>query len=132
MAQQFIAKHDHERSDAKVRPLVIFLIFMAGGVLFSFAVTTVLFEFFTQRVESKGAPANALKIVDEEPAGPVLQVVPGLDLRQMRLAEQERYDSYGWVDKQGGIVHIPVDKAIDLMLEAGATAGQAESAAGGE
>ena len=124
MAQQFIAKHDHERTDAQVRPLVIFLILMTGGVLFSFALTTILFEFFTQRVESKTAPAHALKIVDEEPAGPLLQVVPGLDLRQMKAAEQERYSGYGWVDQRGKVVHIPVEKAIDLMLEKGLPARQ--------
>ena len=92
---------------------------MSVGVLFSFAVTTILFEFFNQRVESKGVPANALKVVDEEPAGPPLQVVPGLDLRQMRAEEQERYEGYGWVDREGGVARIPVEKAIDLMLERG-------------
>ncbi len=131
MAQQFLAQHDHERTDAHVRPLVIFLILMTGGVLFSFGVTTVLFEFYTQRAESKGNPANALKVVDEEPTtAPLLQVVPGLDLRQIRASEAERYNSYGWVDQRTNVVHIPVDKAIDLLLEKGVPSrGQANAQA---
>ena len=69
-----------------------------------------------------------MQIVDEEPSGPQLQVVPGLDLRQMQAAEEERYNSYGWVDQPADIVHIPVDKAIDLLLENGLPTRQEEGA----
>ena len=26
-------------------------------------------------------------------------------------------EAYGWIDKDNGIVHIPIDKAIELTLE---------------
>ena len=31
-------------------------------------------------------------------------------------------DSYGWVDKNAGTVHIPIDDAMRLTLERGAAA----------
>jgi hypothetical protein len=38
--------------------------------------------------------------------------VPELKQRQRVLLQ-----SYGWVDRQRGVVHIPVKRAIDLVLE---------------
>lgn len=34
-------------------------------------------------------------------------------------AENARLDSYRWVDRSNGIVHIPIDRAIDLILQRG-------------
>ena len=33
-----------------------------------------------------------------------------------RLAQRERLSSYGWVQRERGTVHIPIDRAIDLYL----------------
>lgn len=34
-----------------------------------------------------------------------------------RRTDRARLESYGWVDRDAGIVHIPIDRAIDLMVE---------------
>ena len=128
MAQQFTSKHDHERTDAKVRPLAYFLIAMFFTVVGSYLVTSLLFEYFTQRIETKTAPSAPLQVLDEMPPEPHLQVVPGLDLGQIRATEDERLHGYGWVDEGRKIVHIPIDKAMDLVV-AGATSESAEAEA---
>ena len=117
--QQFTHVHDHERTDAKVGPLYLFLAIMGVTLVFSFLFTSVLFEFLTQRAESKSAPAAPLQVVDELPSGPALQVVPGLDLNLMRASEIERLESSGWVDESQRTVHIPIETAIDVLLEKG-------------
>jgi hypothetical protein len=33
--------------------------------------------------------------------------------------ERRRLDSYGWIDRERGIVHIPIDRAIAIMAEKG-------------
>jgi len=38
---------------------------------------------------------------------------------QLYAAERRRLDSYGWIDRAHGIIHIPVDRAIALMAEKG-------------
>jgi len=116
---EFTQTHDHERTDAKVGPLYLFLAIMGVTLVFSFLFTGVLFEFFTQRAESKSEPAAPLQVRDELPPGPALQVVPGLDLNLMEASETQRLEGYGWVDESQGTVHIPIDTAIDLMLEEG-------------
>ena len=119
MAQEFTSEHIHERSDAKVKPLAIFLILMGVTVFASAAFTVVLFDFFTQRAQSFDKPVSPLQIKNETSSGPRIQVVPGLDLRLQREAEGERLNGYGWVDQGAGVVHIPIDKAVDVLLEKG-------------
>ena len=119
MAQEFTREHKHEETDAKVGPLAKFLVAMGVVIALSFLFTVALFDFFTQRVESKGATAPPLQVRDELPPRPHLQVVPGLDLTLQRQAERQRLESYGWVDEANKVVHLPIDKAIDALLERG-------------
>ena len=112
-------EHVHERTDAHVKPLVIFLIVMTAAVVFSFLFTDVLFDLLMQRAETKGNPASPVQIIDEKPSGPQLQVVPGLDWRAMKAANADRLESYGWVDEGAGVAHIPIEAAVDVLLERG-------------
>ncbi len=53
----------------------------------------------------------------QTPPAPRLQVYPILDLQAFRQSEQQMLTSYGWVDRQHGIVRIPVDQAIRIVLQ---------------
>jgi hypothetical protein len=44
---------------------------------------------------------------------------PHVELTKFRQAEAMQLDSYSWVDPNKGIVHVPVDVAIDLVLKKG-------------
>jgi|RhiMethySRZTD1v2_1073278.scaffolds.fasta_scaffold10520_8 hypothetical protein len=66
------------------------------------------------------------------PPSPRLQGVPGLspslpreDLEALRAREAERLGSYGPADA-GGFVRIPIERAMDLLLEKGIPAVQKE------
>jgi hypothetical protein len=50
---------------------------------------------------------------------PRLQISPPADLAKFREEEARRLNSYGWVDKSAGTVRIPVDRAMDLVLQKG-------------
>jgi len=45
------------------------------------------------------------KVVDEQPA----------ELRSLRAAQRTRLEETGWVDKQHGIVAIPIERAMELL-----------------
>ena len=109
----------HELRDVTVRPIVGFCIGLLLLVAFSFWVTRVLFKYFAAR-EAK--VTSTLSLVEERPQlppEPRLQTNPRADLRELREAEEKRLDSYGWVDRNAGIVHIPIDDAIKLTLQRG-------------
>ena len=52
---------------------------------------------------------------DRLPIGPlVITDEPGA-LRQLRTKERDVLHHYGWVDKNQGVVRIPIDRAIELL-----------------
>lgn len=55
----------------------------------------------------------------EIPPVPRLQTNPAADYAALRRAQQARLDSFGWVDVGKGIVHLPIARAIDILLERG-------------
>ena len=54
-----------------------------------------------------------------EPPGPRLQVRPEIELAAFRAQEDAILSSYAWVDKEQGIVRIPVEEAMRLVVERG-------------
>jgi len=53
------------------------------------------------------------------PPVPRLQVFPVRHWTDFQTAEKERLESYGWMDRSTGAVHIPIERAIDLVAERG-------------
>jgi hypothetical protein len=50
---------------------------------------------------------------------PHLQVDPPAELQAQRAAERARLSSYGFVDREHGFVHIPIEVAKRRLLERG-------------
>jgi hypothetical protein len=63
-------------------------------------------------------PARAPQVAVEPPA-PRIQASPAADLRDLRAYEDSELHGYGWVDKQKGIVRIPIERAIELVARQG-------------
>jgi hypothetical protein len=40
-------------------------------------------------------------------------------LNDFRAGEKRELEGYGWVDRQNGVVRIPVERAMTLLLERG-------------
>jgi hypothetical protein len=53
------------------------------------------------------------------PAEPRLQTTPVQDLAAVRGQDERLLRSYGWVDEQKGIVRIPIDAAMQLIVQRG-------------
>jgi hypothetical protein len=53
------------------------------------------------------------------PPAPRLQVTNADDLHLFRAKETAIVNSYGWVDKNAGVVRLPVDRAMELVAERG-------------
>jgi hypothetical protein len=67
---------------------------------------------------------NALIDVDRTlriaPPGPRLLTDPQDDMKRFRAEEEKWLDSYHWIDKQKGIVHIPIEEAMKKLARTGA------------
>lgn len=54
-----------------------------------------------------------------EPPQPRLQTDPSEDLARFRAEEDKRLNSYYWIDKKRGIVHVPIEQAMQKVAEEG-------------
>lgn len=116
----------HETTDVSIRGI---LIFGAGLIVAAFLiqlVVWVLFRYIDTHQEARTAPAYPLAAQQEVrvPPEPRLQTNPREDLRQLREQEDRILSSYGWVDKSGGVVRIPIDEAMKLTVQRGLPARQ--------
>ena len=76
-------------------------------------------SYFTRTEFGSKQPVTLVKEVPRRPALPALQVSPPEELQQLRKAEEQVLNSYGWVDRKAGVVRIPVDEAMKKVLEKG-------------
>ncbi len=71
-----------------------------------------------QRHDVKPSPIAAAN-QPRVPPGPGLQASPEAELAAFRANEDRELSSWGWVDHEKGIAHVPVERAIDAVAEAG-------------
>lgn len=50
---------------------------------------------------------------------PRLQISERMDLRQFRANEDGELTNYAWVNRTSGIVRVPIERAMDLVLQKG-------------
>lgn len=72
--------------------------------------------FFVSRFYPQRAGASAQRPALHAPA-PQLQLDDVADMDAMRKQTLQRLESYGWVDREAGTVHIPVERAIERVIE---------------
>jgi hypothetical protein len=111
----------HEESDANIAAIFGFAFgLFAIGVAVLFAVWLLLVSFAAR--EARRATREFPLAAEQEsrvPPEPRLQTNPRQDLRDLRTAEDMMLTSYGWVDKNAGIVRIPIREAMKLAVQRG-------------
>lgn len=108
----------YESAPVKTGRLLAFgaavVVMVVAGLLVSDAVFHMIV-----RIQPMGPPATPFEVGREMPPAPRLQTAAPLDLKRYRDDQNKTLDSYGWVDSQAGIVRIPVERAMDLLLQKG-------------
>lgn len=108
----------YETRDASIPSLAKFAIGLFVLLVVALWAMRGLFNYF--RVEQTlGPPASPFADTRPLPPGPRLQVAPARDWRQLHASENEILTSYSWVDRQAGVVRIPIDRAMDLLAQRG-------------
>jgi hypothetical protein len=97
-------------------------VWLVVAMLISIAIVYGTFWFFEgqeratdQRVQQYPLAVGQTK----EPPTPRLQTQPFKDVYLLRQGENEKLHGYGWVDKEAGITHIPIERAMDVLIEKG-------------
>ena len=112
----------HEHTDIDVSVGYKFGLWLAVAMMISAGIVYGSFWFFERQTQTANAVAQkyplAVDRVMEAPL-PHLQNQPFKDIYALRQGENDRLTSYGWLDKDGGVTRIPIDRAMEVMLQKG-------------
>ena len=111
----------HEHTDVNVWMIVQFAIWLIGSAVVVHVLMGLMFVWFVETRESVSVPQFPLAVGQEQrlPAGPRLQRFPANEIFEFRQRESRELDSYGWIDRNAGTVHIPIAEAMRLTVERG-------------
>ncbi|HEY6467565.1 MAG TPA: hypothetical protein VIY69_16305 [Candidatus Acidoferrales bacterium] len=108
----------YETRDADLKVLLQF----GFGLAVLLAVTLIVMRFifgYLNALTPLGPKASPFANTREIPTGPLLQASPHEDLVTFCSGQRQLVDGYAWINKAGGIVQIPIDRAMDLALQRG-------------
>ena len=111
----------HEERDVNIRAILGFGAGLVVTATVIHALVWLLFVYFNAR-EAAQPPAEYPLAIEQEkrlPPEPRLQTNPREDLRELRAGEDELLTTYGWVDRNAGVVRIPIDEAMKLVIQRG-------------
>jgi len=120
-----------ERQDMNAKAVYAFLIALAlVGILIHFGLRGLYgymdaYERRNQPVQNPIAPpapedtrAITRADVNRFPQ-PRLETDERTEINDFRLQEEQTLNSYGWVDQNAGVVRIPIDRAMQLLVQRG-------------
>lgn len=112
------ANPGYEKRDVNTRAIAYSVAVLFALVVASLFTMRWLFDYFSA-TQTLGPSASPFTDVRQLPPEPRLQVQPVEDLNRLRENQEEMLSSYGWADRTTGKVRIPIDRAMDLILERG-------------
>jgi hypothetical protein len=111
---------NYEPSQPDLRVVLAFLAALALAAALVLLVLWGMFGYFRSQSAQRGPlPSPRMYTSPPNVPQPELQPDPVADYNVYRLSAKETLDSYGWVDQKAGVTRIPIDKAMDLVVERG-------------
>jgi hypothetical protein len=120
---QRVPRSGYEQRDVSAKwifGIVAFLV--VAGLVMHFCLAGMM-----QRLGRKPTPRDAFTGAQGSSPGmaelntnvPHLQLSPAEDLEQFRAREEAELNTYGWIDRTAGVVRVPIERAMELVLQRG-------------
>lgn len=118
----------HEERDIHVLPITFAVFGLTVVSVAAVVAMYVLFNVFAaQQARNTTVPSPlAAEYGLKEPPEPRLQTEPVLDLQKLRARDAERLSTYAWVDRDAGVVRLPIERAIEILAARGLPAREAK------
>lgn len=113
------ASEGYERSDLSPRSIVMFGIGIIAATVLAVLITSLIIYYRAAQHARREIPVPRLAKERELNPQPRLEVDAPSKLREMRAGEDALLNSYGWVDKNAGVVRIPIDRAMEILASKG-------------
>jgi hypothetical protein len=113
-------RRGHEPNNLVVRGLVIFAVSLAAlTIVAELALGLMMQDFAHEDSQERALTPPELKDDAGLFPAPRLQADPSTELAKLRRDELDRLNSYGWVDERAQVAHVPIDRAMDVLVERG-------------
>jgi len=135
---------DYERRDISVTAVFYFLAGLAVALIVAYFVVSGFFNFLEKRSQANQTPVSPLvtnaptdtrhlpleyktdsegsdydKYLQKNFPEPQLETNERTELNRIRLREEDILSTYDYVDKNSGTVRIPIDRAMELLVQRG-------------
>jgi hypothetical protein len=113
-------KAGRELADVAIPPLFHQAFYLVVVCVAVWLLMVGFLKFSMGRLNGGDAAVSSLARPEGElPPEPRLLVDEPTNLRDFRTTEAQKLQHYGWADQATGAVHIPIDKAKELLLQRG-------------
>ncbi len=147
MSEETINHQDHpgrgtefEREDMSTRAVFMFMIGLALVGLVIYFIIVGMYSFLDKYERSQMTPSSPLAASTEvssrainyapgqgdyidrkfkDNGAPLLEHDERSQFKDFLLKQEQQLNSYGWVDEQAGVAHIPIERAMELTVERG-------------
>lgn len=111
---------NHEVSDARTQPVIWGVVMVAVTMVLAFVLAMVLLVVWVGPVADQSNTLSNDEVTQLQlPPAPRLEQNPRVDGDRIIAEATERLESYGWVNERAGRAHIPIERAMELLLEHG-------------
>jgi hypothetical protein len=138
------APRSHESSEIRLGPSLRFAAALAALCIAAFFAMRWLMVSDVEKDRAADTTPHPLAAERQIPSEPQLQSMPGVPLvggtleagmqpfsstgyAELAKKQEKTLTSYGWIDRQAGVVHIPIERAIELVLKQGLPTTDAKS-----
>jgi hypothetical protein len=117
MAESSANKTGHETRDINTTAVGCFALALVLGAIAIFAIIAGVFHRLDEHVP--GGAANRIATERMTAPQPELQTDPAREMERFRKQEKKTLRGYGWVDREAAVVRIPIERAMELIVERG-------------
>ena len=126
---------DYERQDVSVAGILYFLVGLAIFLLISQLVVSALYSILEKRSQAEQKPISPLIVnapvdtrklpmdyreyLKQSFPAPQLETDERTQLNGIIMAQEEKLNTYDYIDKQAGTVRIPIERAMELIAQRG-------------
>jgi hypothetical protein len=110
----------YEHTDIAVSIGYNFAIWLVVAMVLSLGLVYGVFWYFEGRRVAEDVAVQQFPLAvgqDKEPPSPRLQTQPFKDVYMLKQGQSDRLEAFGWADKNNGIVHIPIERAMELTRQ---------------
>ncbi len=118
---QSVPVEGHETRDISIRAIVGFGVALAVLTGIVLAAMWGIFRVFERREDRRDQPLPPMIAANlrRTPSGPRLEPDPLAPRLRLRAQESTVLTTAGWVDRDHGVVRIPIDRAMELLAQRG-------------